>query len=49
MIDSRFQKLNFNEHKFVIEALQFLQQTVNESKGIVVGLFDHIKGDKTGF
>jgi hypothetical protein len=49
MIDARFEELDFNEHKLVIQTLQFFQQTVDESQSIVVGCFGHVELNETGF
>jgi hypothetical protein len=49
MVNARLKELDFHEHELVIQSLQLLQQTVNESQGIVVGRFGHVELNETGF
>lgn len=49
MVDARFEKLDFDEDKFVIKTFELTEETVDEGQGIVVRLFDHVKADKTSF
>lgn len=49
MVDPGFQQLNFNEHEFIIEALELFEQTIDECEGIVVGGFGHVEGNEAGF
>jgi len=49
VIDSRFEELDFHEHELVIQALQLLQQAIDESEGVIVGGFVHVELNETGF
>lgn len=45
MVNTGFEKLHFDEDEFVIETLEFFEEAVDQSEGIVVGLLDHVETD----
>ena len=46
MVDARLEKLDLDEDKLVVHALELAQEAVDEGQGIVVRLLGHVKSNE---
>lgn len=49
MVDTRFEELDFDQHKLVIQAFEFAEEGVDESECVIVRLLLHVETDESGF
>lgn len=49
MVGAGFKKLHFDKDHLIIEALELLEEGVDERNGFSVGVFLEVESDETGF
>lgn len=49
MVGAGFEKLHFDKDHLVVEALELLEECVDECNGFGVGVFLEVESDETGF